>query len=178
MRRTKTVSQRIRKRAKSSRSPNKSEARKIELDSSSSRSFADNNVEFVIFHSRVENLLNHFVQTMNFVYKQNIPIFKIRKNRTKIPDTFNGRPRGNFDTYSHFLRNNMGQGSFSKSSRSIEEDVINAFSSFFGSLNENIKIALDFFLTYILCKKLWTKGIIEVLFLAEICVGINHTGLK
>ena len=69
---------------------------------------------------------------------------------TEIADFFDGWPGSDLDTDAHFFGDDVGERRFSQTSRSVEQNVVNAFFTLLGGLDKNIQIAFDFFLADIL----------------------------
>ena len=70
---------------------------------------ANNQVKFKVLHCRIQKLLNHVVESMDFVNEEDIPFFKVGQNSGQVTGPLNDRSgcRSNRDV--HFTRNDIRQ---------------------------------------------------------------------
>ncbi len=64
--------------------PMRVKAWQIQLDGTGRRALADDNVELIILHGRIQDFLNQFVEAMNFVDKKDIAVFEISEDRAQV----------------------------------------------------------------------------------------------
>ena len=135
MNHTKTVTERRRKEPGSGGSTYKGKFRQIQSDRPGGSALPDHNIDGEILHGRIKHLFHLSVQAMDLVYKKNIPFLKIIQNRRHFSRLLNCRAGSHFHMHTHFIGNNTGKGSFSKSRRAIEKDMVQGIVTLFGSFN-------------------------------------------
>ena len=119
MRDAEAVTKRTSKRTSTSGGTNDGEMREVETDRTSGRTFTNNNIELVVLHGRIKNLLNRTTQTVDLVNKKNVAILKVGEDRGKITSTLNGRTRGDAKIGAKFMRDDVSHGGFTKTWRAI-----------------------------------------------------------
>ena len=96
----------------------------IETNRASGWTFANYNIELIVFHGRIKDFLNSTTQTVDFVNKKHVAILKICEDRGEIAGTLDGRTRGDTEIGAQLMRNYICHGGFAKTWRTIEKDVI------------------------------------------------------
>jgi len=80
MGRSEAVAERIGKRAKTSGRSDERETRQIQLNGPGRRSFADDDIELVVFHRRVEHFLDHLVEAVDLIDEEHVAVIEIRQD--------------------------------------------------------------------------------------------------
>jgi len=101
----------------------------------------------MVFHGRIEDFFHGFVETMNFINEQYVPVLHVGEDGTEITNAFNGRTRCRLDVDVHLARNDRGKGGFSQAWRTIEENVFQGLLALLCRIQENAQLLLDFFLS-------------------------------
>ena len=99
--------------------PNQRKLRQFHTYTPSRRPFPNKNIQFSIFHRRIQNFLHRCIQSMNFINKQNVIFLQRRQNSRQISRLFQHRSSRYFQIHSHFCGNNSCKCSFSQSWRPI-----------------------------------------------------------
>src|SRR5680860_208305 len=112
LRNSKAIQKRRRNQINSGGGTNQGEFWKIEPDGSGRWTFANYNIESIIFHGWIEYFFDEFIQSMNLVDEQNISVFHIGKYCSQVSNFFNSWTRSDFDILVHFIGNQIGQSCF------------------------------------------------------------------
>src|SRR3990172_5384039 len=98
--------------------------RKVELDRAGAGSLADDDVELIILHGGIQDLLHDPVQTMDLVDEQNVPILEIREDGGQITGALENRTGGGLDFHTELVSDDVRKRGFSETGRSAEQYVI------------------------------------------------------
>ena len=153
----KTISERCGQKTCSCSCSHQSKLRQIQTDTAGRSSFSNHNINGIIFHCRIQHFLHLPVQSMDLIHKKNISLLQVIEDRRHLTRLLNSRTAGHLQMCPHLIGNNACQRGLTKSGRSIEQHVIQCFSSGFCRLNINLQIIFCFFLTDILVQTLWSK---------------------
>ncbi len=176
MGRAETVAQGIGQRTEASGGADQGETGQIELDGPGRRPFANDDIELVVFHSRVEYFLDHFIEAMNFVDEEDIARLEVGQNRAEVAHFFDGWSRGDLDTDTHFFGDDMSEGRLAQTGWPIEENVLDRFTPFLGRLNKYVEVALDFILTDVFVKRLRSQRVLDGVFFFSQRTGERRDG--
>ena len=102
--------------------------RKVELDRAGAGALADNDVELIILHGRIQHLLYDPVQTMDLVDEQNIPVLEIREDGGQITGAFENRAGRGLDFHTKLVSDDVRKRGLTETRRSAEQHVIERFS--------------------------------------------------
>ena len=108
----------------------------------------------VIFHCRIENLFYLTVEPVDLIYKEYIVLLKTVEYRSHFPGLFNGRSRGDFHMHAHLVGNDACKSRFTEPWRSVEQYMIQGFSSCFGCFNINRQCLLGLLLSDVIFQML------------------------
>jgi hypothetical protein len=92
----------------------------LEPDVTGTRTFANDDVQGIIFHSWVKNFFNCAAQAMNLINEEKITFAQVGQNGSQITRTLDGRTRSDFQINFHLVGNDTGQGRFAQTGRPIE----------------------------------------------------------
>ncbi len=98
---------------------------------------------------------------MDFIDEEDIARFEIGEDGSEVADFFDSRTRGDADIDTHFFGDDIGEGGLPESGGSVEEDMLDVFSTTTRRLDEESEIRFDLFLTDILREGLRAEGRIE-----------------
>lgn len=171
---TEAIAKGIGERPEPGRRADKGETGEIELDSAGRWAFADDDVEFVIFHRWVEHLLNGFVQPVDLIDEEHIAWFEVGEDAPEIPDAFDSGTTRHLDPGAHFPGDDVSQGGLAEAGWSIEEHVIDGLTALFRGLDKNFKITLRLFLTDILGKGLRSERVFNHNVFFSVGGGVEH----
>src|SRR5690606_39400836 len=85
---TEAVTQRVGQHAGAGGGTDQGEGWQIELDRPRGRTFADHDIELIVLHRRVENLLDYRRKAVNFIDKEHIARLQTGQHRRQIASPF------------------------------------------------------------------------------------------
>ena len=156
-----TVAEGIGEGTEFGRGTDEGELRKVELERTGGWSFADDDVELVILHRGIEYFLDGFVQPMNLVDEEDITGFEVGEYGSEVADFLDSRAGSDADIYAHFFRDDIGERCLPETGGSVEEDMLDIFSTTMRRLDEEREIRFNLLLTDILREGLWAERIVE-----------------
>ena len=136
------VAQRRGQLARARRRADEREVRQIEADGVRARPLANDDVDGVVLHRGVQDLLHAAVQAVDLVDEQDVPLAQIRQKRRKVARLFNGGAGRDADVHSHFLGNNARERRLAEARRAVQQHVVERFAALFRRRNEDGKVAL------------------------------------
>ena len=135
-----TVAQRVGQQAEPRRRRDQRELGKVDLDRAGSGAFADDQVELVVLHRRVENFLDGRVQPVDLVDEQHIAVFEIGQQGRQIAGLGDDRPGGGPEVDAEFARHDLRQRRLAETRGADEQHVIEGFAAALGSLDEHLEV--------------------------------------
>jgi len=145
-----TVAQRRGELAGAGRGADKREMRQLQMQGVGGWTFAENNINGVVLHGRVQNFLVRPVQSVNFIHKQDVALAEIGKHGNKIAGFFYSRAGGYAHVHSHFICYYSCKRGFAKPRRAVKQNVIKRLAAHFCGVDENIQVIFCLFLANIL----------------------------
>ncbi len=139
-RNTKPVAQRRRQKSGSRRCANQREALEGQLDRAGTRPLANDEIEFVILHGRIEDFLDRRIETMNFVDEEHIAVFEPGQLGREIARFRDDRPGGRMESGSEFAGDDFCESRLAEPRRPNEEHMIERLLPCFRSLDEDLQI--------------------------------------
>ncbi|KQS81802.1 hypothetical protein ASG32_03385 [Methylobacterium sp. Leaf361] len=103
------VAQRRRQQPRSRRGADQRELRQLDLDRARRRALADDQVELVILHGRVEDLLDRRVEPVDLVDEQDVALLQVGELGGQIPGLGDHRPGGRAEVHAEFARHDLRQ---------------------------------------------------------------------
>ena len=123
--------------------------RQIEVQGVCRGAFAEDDVNGVVLHRGVQNLLVRAVQAVYLIDKKNVPLVEIGEHGDEITRLFDSGAGGNAHIHAHLVCDNGGKRGFAKPRRAVQQYMVKRLVSHFGRVNENAEIFLGLFLPYI-----------------------------
>jgi hypothetical protein len=84
------------------------EGRQVELDGARRRALADHDVELVILHGRVEDLLHHRAEAVDLVDEEDIPRLQVGEQGGQVAGLLQHRARGLAQADGHLVGDDVG----------------------------------------------------------------------
>ena len=152
------VAERAGESAGSSRRADDGKMREVEADAAGGRAFADDDVEFVIFHRGVEDFFDDAAEAVDFVNEQDVAVLEIGEDAGEVAGAFDGGAGGDAKISAEFVGDNVSHSGFAEAGRAVEEDVVErgAVASFFDGVDGELKVGLEAFLADVFRKASWT----------------------
>ena len=133
------------------------EMRQIQPDRVGRRTFADDDINGVVLHGRVKDLLDRAVETMDLIDEQNVVFLQIRQQRCKISRFLNRWAGGDAHIYAHLVCNDGSHRRLAQTRRAIEQHVVERLAAQTRSVNADLEILLRLFLTGIIAQQARTQ---------------------
>ena len=124
----------------------------------------EGDVDFEIFHGRVEIFLDDCGEAMNFIDEQNVTLGELGEDADEVGALGQGGPAGDVDLGVHFVGDDVGQGGLSQSRWSVEKDVFHGFFAAVGGVDGDFQAADQGCLADVLGEILGAEGVVEVVF--------------
>ena len=114
----------------------------------------NHNVNFIIFHRRIEDFFDSATETVNFIYKKDVAVLEISQNGGKVTGTFNSWTGCHAEISAEFMRDDVRHGGLAEAGRAVEEDMVegSAVVTFFDGVNSEFEIIFQAFLTNVVRK--------------------------
>ncbi len=124
--------------------------------------FAGDYIDCKVLHCRVHYLFNISRKAVHLIYKQHVPLVKVRKYCSQVTRLFHGWAGRNAQVNSKFICNNPRKRCFADARRAVKQDMVKAFFSLLCRLDKDGKVFLHFFLPYIFGKPAWPQRIFNL----------------
>ena len=109
--------QRRGEQAAAGRRANQGEPGQVQSDAAGVRSLVNDDVEFEIFHRRIQIFFDGLLQAMDFVNEQHVDLFEIGEQAGEVARFFNGRAAGAPDVCAHGFGEDVGERGFAETGR-------------------------------------------------------------
>ena len=104
--------------------PIERELRQLDLDRARRRPLADDEVELVVLHRRVEDFLDGRVEAVDLVDEEHVALFEIGELRREIAGLGDHRPRGRAEIDPELAGDDLGERRLAEAGRPDEEHVV------------------------------------------------------
>ena len=99
---------------------------------------------------------------MYLVDEKHVVGLEVGQQSRQIPRLLDRRTGGHADIHAHLVRDNTRKRGLTKSGRAVEQNMIEAFTALFRSLDIDLHVLLDLILTDVLVKHLRAQGILDI----------------
>ena len=123
------------------------------LHRSGARPLADHDVELVVFHRRIENLLDRRAHPVHFVDEQHLARLEVREDAGEVPGLLDHRAGGRPDRHLELVRNHARQRGLPQSRRAVEQHVIERLVPLFRGLDRHAQVLADPLLADVLVER-------------------------
>ena len=152
-RHAKAVAQRRSELTGAGRRADEREFREVEPDGVRARSLADDDVDGVILHRGIEDLLHLPIQAVDLVDKENVVFLQIREQRGKVACLFDGWTGGDAHINAHLVRDDGRERRLAEPRRSGEQDVVQRLAAELCRLDKDLQVLLCFLLPCVFAQK-------------------------
>ena len=111
------------------------------------RTLIDHDIDAIVFHSRVEILLDYRRQTVYLVDEQHVAWLERGENTSQVARLIEHWAGGNLKAYAEFVGDDVRQGGLTKSWRAVKQRVVERFATIFCSLNKHLEVLYNALLT-------------------------------
>ena len=119
------------------------EARQLQANGTGGGTLANDDIEGIVFHGRVEYLFDGFTKAVNFI------------------DEKDGRTGGDLDVDAHLVGHHVRQCGLAQAGRPVKEHMVERLAALAGSRDQDAEVFLDIFLTDQISERLRTQGLVE-----------------
>ena len=114
--------------------------RQVEAHRSRRRTFADHDVDRIVFHGGVEHFLDRGRQAMDFVNEQDIIGFEIGKDRHKVTRLGDDRARRRAKSNAQFLGENLCERGLAEPGRPEQQCMVEGFAAAMGGFDIDAQV--------------------------------------
>ncbi len=118
------VAQRRREEPGAGRRADERELRQLDLDRARRRPLADDEVELVVLHRRIEDFLDRRVEAVDLVDEEHVALFEIGEQRREIAGLGDHRPRGRAEIDAELAGDDLRERRLAEAGRADEEHVV------------------------------------------------------
>src|SRR5512134_2435406 len=101
---------------------------------------AQDEVQLVVLHGRIQGFLDRGVEPVNLVHEENVPLAKVAQDGGQVLWSFQHRTGGGENVYTQLGGNDVGQCRLSKTGRAGEEDVVESLVARPRALDEDVEV--------------------------------------
>ena len=112
----------------------------IDLDRARRRSFADDQVELIVLHRRIEDFLDRRIKPVDFVDEEDVAVLEIGEQRREIACLGDDRPRGRAEIDAELARHDLRQRRLAESRRPDEQHMVERLAAALGGLDEHFQV--------------------------------------
>ena len=120
--------------------PHQGEGRQVQLDGARRRALADHDVELVVLHGRVEDLLHHRPQAVDLVHEEDIARFQVGEQGGQVAGPLQDRPRGLAQVDTHLRGDDVGQGGLTQARGAEQQAVVQGLAAGAGGGDEDLHL--------------------------------------
>ena len=137
------VSERRREQAGAGGRPDQGERVHVQLDGPRRRPLPDDDVHLVVFHRRVQNLLDGPGQPMDLVNEQDAAVFQVGQDGDQVAGPLDGRAGRGAQGRAHLVGDDERQARLAQPRRAVQQDVVQRLPPPLGGLQEDAQVLLD-----------------------------------
>ena len=127
--------------------------RQIQPDRIGRRALANDDVDCIVLHGRVKDLLHRAVEPMDLVHKQDVIFLEIGQQSRQIAGLFDGWAGGDTHIHAHLICDDGSHRRLAKTRRSVEQHVIERLTAQTRRVDTDLQILFRFFLTGIILQQ-------------------------
>ena len=139
--------QRTRQQSAASRSADQRERVQLDLDRTGARPLVQHDVDLVVFHRRIQVLLDDRAEPVYFVDEKHVAGIEIRQQTGQIPWFVEHRPGGHLEGRPHFVANDIRERRLAESRRPVQHLVVERFAAHQRRLDEHRQVVDDLVLS-------------------------------
>jgi hypothetical protein len=131
------------------------------------RPLAEPDVDLVVLHRGVEELLDDGAQPVDLVDEEDVPLTHVRELPHEVARLLDRRPARRVDVHAHLARDQLGQRRLAEARRAVEERVVERLLAGDGGRDRDPQVALDLLLADELGQPLRSQGELDDALLAD-----------
>ena len=130
----------------------------VQADGIGTGALPHDDVQGVILHGRVQDLLHRAVQAVDLIHEEDVPLIEVGQKRRQVAGLLDGGTGGDADAGPHLLGNDPGEGRFAEARGAMEQNMIQGLVPSLGRLDEDGELFPCPLLADILRKGLGPEG--------------------
>ena len=112
----------------------------VDLDRARRRALADDEIELVVLHGRIEDFLDRRVEAVDLVDEQDVAVFQVGQQRGEIASLGDDRARGGAEADAQLARHDLRQRGLAETRRAGEQHVVQRIAARLGRLDEHLEV--------------------------------------
>ena len=112
----------------------------VDLHRARRRPLADDEVELVVLHRRVEDLLHRRVEAVDLVDEEDVALLQVGEQRGEIAGLGDDGPRGGAETHPQLARHDLGERGLAEARRPCEQHVVQRIAPRLGGSDEHLEV--------------------------------------
>ena len=112
----------------------------VDPDRARRRPLADDEVELVVLHGRIEDLLHRRIEAVDLVDEQHVAVFEVGQQRGQVAGLGDHRARGGAEADAQLARHDLGQRGLAEARRAGEQHVVERLAARLGRLDEDAQV--------------------------------------
>ena len=158
----------------------KREFRQLDLHRAGRRALADDEVELVILHGRIEDFLHRRVEAVDLVDEEHVALFEVGELRRQIAGLGDHRAGGRAEIDPELAGDDLGERGLAEARRADEEHVVEGVAPGLRGIDEDLEVRPRGLLAREIVERQRPDrrfGIVLALFGADQAAGIGQRGL-
>ena len=177
------VAQRRRQQARARGGADERERRDLHADAARGRPLADHDVDLVVLHRRVEDLLDGGVEAVDLVDEEDVALLEVGEQAGDVALALERRPGRGVHAHAELLGDDAGERGLAEAGRAGEQHVVERVAALLGGLDEDLELLLGHALADEVGEPAWPEAELEVLIVGALAgvadavlrlVGITH----
>ena len=138
----------------------------VDLDRARRRPLADDEVELVVLHGRIEDLLDRRVEAVDLVDEEDVAVLEVGEQRGEIAGLGDDGPGGGAEAHAQLARHDLRQRGLAEARRAREQHVVERVAARLGRLDEHLEVGARLLLADELAQQLRPQRLLRVVGLA------------
>ena len=160
------VAQRRRDQAGAGGGADHGERRHVEADGAGARTLADDDVQLVILHGRVEHFLDGTAEAVDLVDEEDVALLEVGEDGGDVGLALERRAGSGADGDAHLAGDDAGQRGLAQAGRADQQHVVERLVAGLGRLDEDLQLLLERLLADEIGQLARTQRDLDVLVLA------------
>ena len=138
----------------------------VDLDRARRRPLADDEVELVVLHGGIEDLLHRRVEAVDLVDEEDVAVLQVGEQRGEVAGLGDDRAGGGAEADAQLARHDLGERGLAEARRPREQHVVERVAARLGRLDEHLEVGARLLLADELAQQLRPQRRLRVVGLA------------
>ena len=148
--------------------------RQVEPDGVRAGALADDDVDGVVLHRGIEDLLHRAVEAVDLIDKENVVLTQVGQKRREVARLFDGGAGGDANVDAHLGGDDARERRFAEARRAVEQNVVERLIAPLCRLDEDGEVALGLLLPDVFAERFRAQRALLRVLAQE---GLGHDGL-